>query len=127
MVLELGPYQPVQKDYWLPGSVSAQQVMQVPSPVKAPMPSFTEATVTLGTIPLGLCSAPEHIFANPAIRPLTLFYTVLIGFRRLSDIGCFYLCLCLTVPTTAHLPSPRCAVSASVSSTPRRKFELHWS
>ena len=30
MVLALGSYQPVRKDYYLPGSVSAQQVMQVP-------------------------------------------------------------------------------------------------
>jgi hypothetical protein len=64
------------------------------------MPSFTEATVTFGTIPLGLHSAPEHVFAYPAIRPLTLFYTTLIGFRRLSDIGR----LCLVFGTTAHSP-----------------------
>jgi hypothetical protein len=64
------------------------------------MPSFTETTMTFGTIPLGLHSAPEYVCAYPAIRPLTLFCTALIGFRRLSDIGC----LCLLFGIIAHSP-----------------------
>jgi len=44
------------------------------------VPSFTEAPVTLGTITLRLCPAPENVFAYPAIYPLTLVNQILAAF-----------------------------------------------
>jgi hypothetical protein len=48
--------------------------------IETTVPAFTEATVTFGTVALGLCPTPEHVFAYPAIHPFTFVNKMLVAF-----------------------------------------------
>jgi hypothetical protein len=87
--------------------LQADDACPVP-PSETTVPSFAKGTLTLGTIPLGLCSPSEHVLAYPAIRPLALVDDVLSdfsvlparrrfpGFGRLGRIGIVthFVCSC---------------------------------
>jgi hypothetical protein len=50
------------------------------------MPSFTEASMTFCARALRLRTAPEDVFANPAIYPFALFNKALLAWRTLDCI-----------------------------------------
>jgi hypothetical protein len=72
--------------------------------IKTAVPSFAESSATFGAISLCLCTAPEHVGADPAVCPLALVYEVLITWRRLTVVDCSG----LGFRTIAHSARPSC-------------------